>query len=256
MLFFNFSFLATGDSFASLVRRFKMGKTTVSEIVIDTCLVLWNELREEYFPVPSEEEWHSIAQRFYEKWNFPNCIGTLDGKHIRIKAPTHSGSRHYNYKQFFSILLQAVVDADYKLIAIDVGTPGRESDSGNFRTSSLFHALEAGSLNIPSEQNLPFTDIKAPFVLLADEGFPLLPYLMRPYPVKSLTYEKRIFNYRLSRARNTVECAFGIMAAKWRILNKSIETNAQHAVDITKAICILHNYIITHEKKTLLYKVE
>ena len=59
------------------------------------------------------EEWEHIASDFMQKWNFPNCLGALNGKHIRIKLPFHSGSAYYNYKGFFSIILMAPVDADY-----------------------------------------------------------------------------------------------------------------------------------------------
>ena len=69
-------------------------------------------------------------------------------------------------------------------------------------------------------------------------------YLMRPFPRSCLDNSKRIFNYRLSRARRCVECAFGIMSAKFLILKKSIETNVNHAIVIVKATCILHNVII------------
>ena len=65
---------------------------------------------------------------------------------------------------------------------------------------------------------------------------------MRPYPVESVTDESRLFNYQLSH----VECAFGIMVAKRKKLNRWIDTNVQHAIDSTKAICILHNYVLTH----------
>lgn len=208
-------------------------------------MVLWSELRDEYMPHPTTQMWYSIADTFYEKWNFPNCLGCIDGKHIRVRAPPNSGSTYYNYKQYFSILLQAVVDANRKIIAIDIGTPGRQSDAGNFRTSSLFYLLEARELNVPDNRPLPFSNIDMPFVLLGDEGYPLLPYLMRPYPGRDLNNEKRIFNYRLSRARNSVECTFGIMAAKWRLLHKAVETSVDHAVEIVKAICILHNYVLT-----------
>jgi len=49
----------------------------------------------------------------------------------------------------------------------------------------------------------------------------------------------------------TVECAFGIAASKFRILQKSIETKIENADHIVKAICILHNVIINLEKNQL-----
>lgn len=60
--------------------------------------------------------------------------------------------------------------------------------------------------------------------------------------------KKKIFNYRLSRARRTVENSFGILSSKWRILNKAIETNVEHAIAITKAVCVLHNLVLKHDQ--------
>lgn len=175
----------------------------------------------------------------------------MDGKHIRVKCPINSGSAFYNYKQYFSILLQAVADANCKLIAVDIGTEGRQCDAGNFRSSSLFHMLENARLNIPPKKEIPGTDIKMPFVLIGDGGYPLLNYLMRPFGQRNIDDRKRIFNYRLSRARRTVDCCFGIMASKWRILHKAIETDVNTALTIVKAICILHNFVLTHENSEI-----
>jgi hypothetical protein len=45
------------------------------------------------------------------------------------------------------------------------------------------------------------------------------------------------------RALRVVECAFGICASKWRILDKTIETK----VEIVKCIALLHNINIDVE---------
>lgn len=58
-----------------------------------------------------------------------------------------------------------------------------------------------------------------------------------------LSYEKKIFNYRLSRARRYVECSFGILSNKWRIFHRAINVNVDFIVDIIKACCVLHNFV-------------
>lgn len=82
-------------------------------------------------PAPTKDQFISIANSFSNKWNFPHVLGCLDGKHIRIRCPNRSGSLYYNYKDFFSIVLFALVDAKYKFIAVDIGRFGREGDSGD-----------------------------------------------------------------------------------------------------------------------------
>lgn len=61
-----------------------------------------------------------------------------------IQNPHHSGSMYMcrNYKQYVSIVLQAVSGPDYRFLATDVGTYGKESDDGIFRHSNLFKKLE------------------------------------------------------------------------------------------------------------------
>lgn len=194
-------------------------------------------------PQPTQENLKKISKDFFLKWQFPNCIGSIDGKHFRIQKPSHSGSEYYNYKKYFSLVLQAISDADYKFIAIEVGGKGRQSDGGTFHFSTLNKLLTNNRFNMPAPQNPPGSNQTLPHVLVGDEAYPLKTYLMRPYPSGNLNREKKIFNRRLSRARVTIECAFGILSNKWRIFMKSIETNTKHAKLIIKTACVLHNII-------------
>jgi hypothetical protein len=124
----------------------------VQSIVFEVCSAIISKLKEEYLSIPSEEDWKRIAKEFWDIWNFSNCIGALDGKHVVIEAPPNSGSLYFNYKKTFSIVLLALVDAQYKFLAVDIGAYGKNSDGGILSNSNLGKALERNKLNIPNDQ--------------------------------------------------------------------------------------------------------
>ncbi|XP_069616348.1 uncharacterized protein [Ranitomeya imitator] len=80
-------FLATGESLSSLHFQYRLGISTLSGIVADTCRALWNVLRDEFIPVPTADMWLEIAEKFWSVCDFPNCLGAVDGKHICIIKP-------------------------------------------------------------------------------------------------------------------------------------------------------------------------
>src|SRR5688572_9634119 len=102
----------------------------------------------------NENDWLGIANDFWRKWNVVNCCGALDGKHILIRAPEGTGSQYFNYKSQFSIVLLAVVNANYEFIFVDVGTNGRVSDGGVFAQSKLGKAISKNKLPLPPKKKL------------------------------------------------------------------------------------------------------
>lgn len=246
--YFFHRFLATGESLSSLRFQFRLGISTISAIVRDTCRALWDVLHEDYIPHPTTEQWLQIADQFQETCQFPNCVGAVDGKHIRIVKPSGSASEFFNYKKYFSIILMAISDAKYRFVAVDIGAYGRTNDSMVFKQSSMGRLLYSKEFGLPAPRPLPGTDgPPMPFVVLGDEAFQMCENLIKPYSSRDLNHAKRIFNYRLSRARRMVECAFGILVAKWRILTKAINLKVETIDHVVKACVILHNYVLSVE---------
>lgn len=187
-----------------------------------------------FLKVPQKEsEWQDIINEFELKWNFPSCIGAIDGKHVVIQCPSNTGSQYFNYKGTFSIMLLALVDGNYNFTCIDIGSYGSQSDGGIFAKSNLMKAIETKQLKIPENS-----------VIVGDDAFPLKSYLMKPYPRRfQQTDREKIYNYRHCRARRIVENAFGILASRFRVFRKPILLAPQTTVKLIKASCALHNWI-------------
>jgi len=229
-------FMATGQSYHSIAFDFRVGVATVSGIVKETARIIWEQLNKKYMPFPTEDVIKQSERQFSKKWNFPNCFGCVDEKHIKVKNPAH-----------FSIALQGLANANSKFITIDVGAYGKQSEGGVFHQSSLGIGLENGTLSVPPPKALPNQEKMLPYVILGDKAYPLTTYLMRPFPKQDLNIEKKVFNYRLSRARRCVECAFGILFSKWRFLLNELEISVENSKSLVKCACLLHNVIIEEE---------
>eukprot|EP00111_Clytia_hemisphaerica_P003777 TCONS_00010849-protein len=246
-------FLATGESYESLQYQFRVHESTISIFIPEVCDVIWKTLKGRYMSLPSNPaEWLKITKQVEDRWQFPNCFGAADGKHIAIAHQKGSGSEFYNYKGFFSIVLLALVDHDYKFIFADVGCQGRISDGGVYRNCSFYKALESGNLGIPEPRLLPSSNdpnyinhesVPVPYVFVGDEAFPLGIHCLKPYSQQGLTLRSRVFNYRLSRFRRVTENAFGILASRFRIFLTKIPLDPDKAVTITLASLVIHNML-------------
>lgn len=191
----------------SIADQFRVGRSTASVIIKDTLKAINKRLRPLVMPEPTTETWMGSAEGFWKRWNFPHCIGAVDGKHITIEvreirdvaviavglvtlqflqAPPHSGSVFFNYKGFHSTVLMAVCDYRYRFVLVDVGSPGRQSDAGVFRNSVMGQRFENNTLNVPSPSEISAEGSAIPYYLVGDEAFGLKKYLQRPYPGNSM----------------------------------------------------------------------
>ncbi|XP_076672003.1 uncharacterized protein LOC143371063 [Andrena cerasifolii] len=242
-----YRFLATGESYRSLAFAFRISPNYISGIVRTVLEQLCNKLVPLFMPQPSIAGFEKIATDFLVKWNFPNCVGAIAGKHIRIQCPGNSGSLYFNYKNFFSIVLLALVDANYKFIIIDVGSYGKEGDSGIFTKSIMGQAISEDKMKFPMDKPLPGSNVTAPHVIVGDEAFRLTKRMLKPYPknVAAQDLSKKIFNYGLCRARRMSENAFGILSQTFRIFFSTIAVLPETTDNIITATCCAMNICAT-----------
>lgn len=116
--------------------------------------------------------------------------GAIDGMHITIRAPSK------NRKGGYSIILQGVVAHRMRFWDMNVGRPGNVHDARVFSLSSLYDLASAGTL-LPHCSEA-FEGVNVPLLLLGDSAYPLLPWLMKPYPEGGgRTPQQLNFNHKL-----------------------------------------------------------
>lgn len=215
------------ESLRSLAFSFRISQSYISCIIQVVLKSLSKQLTPILLKSPTKENLIRVAENFWNKWIFPNCVGAIDGKHIRIFAPGKSGSLFYNYKDYFSIVL-AIVDADCKFICVDIGSYGKEGDSGIFNKSIIAENIRTGDY-FPSPGKLPNSNEILPYVHIGDEAFRLDRHMMRPYSRTEARkdYQKTIFNYRLSQARRTTENSFGILSQVFKVFYTPISLKTE-----------------------------
>lgn len=144
-------------------------------------------------------------------------------------------------------MLLALVDGNYNFIFADVGCQGRISDGRIFKNCTLRSMLTEKTLGSPLPEELPGRHVKLPYFFVAVSAFALGENIMRSYPGNHPTGSpKRIFNYRLNRARRIVKNAFGIASAVFRVLRKPVLLEPNKAELTVMSVVVLHTCLRAH----------
>ena len=171
-----------------------------------------------------------VGGGFQRRRDFPNTLGAVDGKHIRIRCPDTDA---YHYKNYYSVVLLAAVDSDYRFLCVDVGSEGRASDSTIWKESDFYQDIcsEENKPNLPPPKKLPGAKDRLPYYFVGDDAFALREHIMERFPSMSAVYAERVYNYRLSRARRVVDNAFGMLANSYCSTQTTNTTNRYELIN-------------------------
>lgn len=232
-------FLKDTGSMWMTANTFGIHQCTVSKIVIEVCTAITDHLNYIKLPTTVNEMQEKVAQ--YElKYCMTQAFGCIDGTHIPIRAPLKDSSDYFNYKQFFSLNVQAV--CDYKGLFMDVECrwPGSAHDAKVYANSKVSHKLRSGDL--PKTFNTLVPNFrKVPNYLIGDPAYPLTPTCIKEF-YSCKNNAEVVFNSMLRAARNPIECAFGRLKARWRILTRKIDLNIHFVPTLVIACFQLHNF--------------
>ena len=237
--------LGRGDYLYSIAEMVGLARSTVTRIVneVNQAIVscLWQEFISNNMPKTGDEFQIKILD-MEELWQFPCSWAAVDGCHISIKCPPggqSSRKEYHNFKNFYSIVLMAMVDAKYRFIWGSCGFPGNSHDSIILQSTSMWRKIKDGKILPEICQKVD--DVEIPPLILGDSAFPFESFLMKPYTNAVLTKDQRYFNYRLSRARMVIEGTFGQLKGRWRFLLRKSESNVYETKVATLACLVLHN---------------
>ena len=108
---------------------FSVPKATVHRVIHRVAQSIWNNLNRVISIPQAYEELKAVGTPA-----FANVVGAIDGTHIRIKPPQRHRLDYLNYKNFYSINMQAICDAKGTFLDIFVGYPGSVHDTRVMKT--------------------------------------------------------------------------------------------------------------------------
>ena len=228
-------------SLRMVANTFGVSKATVSVSLRTVCGAIVKHLGPKLIKFPSSLDEIKVAvSKFESKFQIPCVIGCIDGTHIPIKMPAENHHDYFCYKMKYSLNCQAICNDKGEFIDVEVKWPGSVHDARIYANSKVNSMFTSKQLPPFFQELVPgFTPV--PPLLLGDPAYPLLPNVMKEYPSCSNNKEL-IFNNALRTARNQIECAFGRLKARWRILNRNIDVDIDFAPTLIYSCFVLHNF--------------
>ena len=237
--------LGRGDYYFTIAEMTGLGVSTVCGVVSEVCGAivdnLWKDCVQQHFPT-SEAQYKEKVLDMEQLWQFPYAWGAIDGCHLPLKCPAggaESRKEYHNFKNFYSIVLMAIVDAKYRFIWASCGFPGNSHDSIIFQSTELGEDITQREIIPNLGRNVNGVNVSP--VILGDSAFPCRTWLLKPFTNAVLTPQQRYFNYRLSRGRMVTEGAYGQLKGRWRILLRKCESRPDGVRLASLACIVLHN---------------
>ncbi|KAL2093109.1 hypothetical protein ACEWY4_010421 [Coilia grayii] len=224
------AFLATGSFQREIGDRSGVSQPSLTRIM-PLVLRAINSLAGRYIQFPYNDAQQTVIKMaFYGIAEFPNMVGAIDCTHVRLKPPSVDDYAYINRKNFHSLNVQIICDAQMAILNMVAWWPGGTHDSFIFQNSMVGTQLQGGALRGKSH-------------LIGDKGYPLTEYLITPLAHPQTEQERR-FNRSHIHTRAIVERCIGLLKGRWLCLGAaggSLLYTPEKVCNIIIACGVLHN---------------
>jgi len=241
-------FLARGHDSATIKSSSLIGESTVHGIIKKFLHTFVERYESDWLQRrPTLEELHHIMET-YRKLGFPGAIGSVDCTHVDWNKCPYSMANSCRGKEgSTTVVFEVVVDHRRRIWSCSKGFVGsfcdqNVSDADTFmedvRLRRIYNDIEYEVYDVKGV----LRKVKGVY-LICDNGYKKEPHLICPYVYRSLT-EQIYFSEYLESVRKDVECTFGILKNRFRVLGGIEYHDFEFVETIFKAACILHNMIL------------
>uniref|UniRef100_A0A182QGR7 DDE Tnp4 domain-containing protein n=1 Tax=Anopheles farauti TaxID=69004 RepID=A0A182QGR7_9DIPT len=195
--------------------------------------------RESVITMPEDaNSFERVTGEFQDLCGIPQIVGIVGCLHIPISQPCNVPLQYINSKGWNSVILQAVVDSSGRFLDISCNHPGRTQIADVVVNSTIYETMD----QLGSSLQRKINDLPVSPFLLGDNAYPLLPWLITPYPAKpKLSHAEHSFNVYVAKARGSLSYTFERLLGRWKVLNRGIHIDVNFIPDVVITCCILHN---------------
>ncbi|XP_048484566.1 putative nuclease HARBI1 [Plutella xylostella] len=215
-----------------------MSQPTFSKCLDEVTLALNNiNILKKFIKFPSTEgERELLMRRFMEKFHFPGVLGCIDGTHVAIIRPKEHEETFLNRKNYHSLNVLIICDADLNIMHLDAAFGGAAHDSFVWNQSPIKTLMEDLNRN------------GSVCWFLGDSGYALRPWMLTPILNAAVGSPEEHYTDMHCHVRNTVERCIGVLKARWRCLlaHRVLHYEPTKAAKIVNACCVLHNIANAH----------